>query len=105
MRRTVHPNSLAAYHQGNTAAFTRREQEILGALALRGSQTDREIRDALGFPDMNAVRPRITELIERGVLAECGRITDACTGKTVRKVGIRQPQDRAQLSFALEGVA
>ena len=30
--------------------------------------TAREVKDALGFDDMDAVRPRLTELCQKGIL-------------------------------------
>ena len=45
--------------------------------------TDREIADALGFPDPNAVRPRRKELVDMGLLSESDKRCCAVTGKTV----------------------
>ena len=50
------------------------------------SATDREIMQALGYKDMNAVRPRITELIKRGFLEECGSMRDPGTKRIVRLI-------------------
>lgn len=46
--------------------------------------TDRQIARWLGYSDMNAVRPRITELINAGYLTEGVCVKDEFTGKTVR---------------------
>tara|TARA_R110000868_G_scaffold93805_2_gene259379 strand:+ start:3124 stop:3426 length:303 start_codon:yes stop_codon:yes gene_type:complete len=100
----MHSNSLASYYEGNTSAFTRRETEILGALQRLGSATDRAIRDALGFPDMNAVRPRITELIVSGVLTERGSTLDPITNRTVRVVAVAFPGN-VQTELELGGAA
>lgn len=94
----VHANSIAAYYEGNSDAFNRRETEILRVLGKLGRATDRAIRDALGFPDMNAVRPRITELIECGVLHSPANTVDPVTGRTVRLVSIVSPEP-VQLSI------
>jgi len=48
--------------------------------------TDREVAEALLFDDMNAVRPRITELVQAGSLVEVGSKQDTETGRTVRLV-------------------
>lgn len=45
--------------------------------------TDREIADALGFQDPNAVRPRRKELVDMGLLSESDKRVCAITGKTV----------------------
>ena len=89
MRATIHANSLAAYHDGELGAFTKREQEILRVLGGPGPQiTDRTCMKLLGYTDMNAVRPRITELIAKGVLCESGRVACPETGKRVRQFSI-----------------
>lgn len=79
---SIHQNSLFAWRQLKT---TERERLILGALESSGRpMSDREMRDALRFQDMNAVRPRITELVKSGVLKECKDIIEA--GRKVRTV-------------------
>lgn len=84
MSATIHANSLEAYHDGEMGAFTKRESEILSAFDRLGVLTDRECLSALNYPDMNAVRPRITELIQKGVLSEVGETKCPVTEKTVR---------------------
>jgi hypothetical protein len=48
--------------------------------------TDREVCERAGFREMNAVRPRITEMIEEGILKECGTVRSERTGRRVRTV-------------------
>lgn len=52
--------------------------------AWEGEMTAREVRDKL-MPnaDMNAVRPRITELCKDGCLVECNKKYDYATGRYV----------------------
>ena len=60
----------------------------------------RQIMKALGFTDANTVKPRITELIDKGILEECGSVRDPETGKRVRLVRIKktpQPQENMEL--------
>lgn len=59
---------------------TRRGQ-ILAAWV--GEMTAREVANTLGFLDMNAVRPRITELYEEGLLEEAGIKLDPVTRRRV----------------------
>lgn len=66
----------------------KRQQMILNAWT--GSMTAREILERLivmeklpHTADMNAVRPRITELAHMGVLKECGRKYDEFTERLV----------------------
>lgn len=94
-RRSIHVNSLAAYDAGRRELFSVRELAILDVLRSNPwgnvPRTDREIMKSLGFADMNTVRPRITELIKDGVLAEKGSVEDATTGKWVRLVCFNRP--------------
>lgn len=93
MRHEVHPNSLAAYH-GSGPALSRRAQTVLDWLRAHGPATDRQAARGLGFGDMNAVRPRITELVDLGLLRETGSRRCEVTGKTVRVVDV--PRGPAQ---------
>ncbi len=80
---TQHANSIAAFRDLDTSE---RAAAILAVY--RGSArglTDRQVMEALCFTEMNAVRPRITELIDHGLLCEVGKIRDHLTGKTVRQ--------------------
>ena len=84
----IHANSLDAYYEGRLEDFTKRQREILKAFAQRGTLTDRECLAVLGYTDMNAVRPRITELIDYGVLSEVGETKCPVTEKRVRRCEI-----------------
>jgi uncharacterized protein YciW len=88
-RRTqqMHINSLMAYYD-NIHKFSRREKEVLGCLVMYNNvpMTDRRIKEMLRYADMNAVRPRISDLIDKEVLQECGNVTDHITKKQVRTV-------------------
>lgn len=83
----MHTNSIEA-HAAGTATFTDRENKIIGAIRLLGHATDRQVKDHLGFADMNAVRPRITELVQAHVLSEVADEIDETTNRTVRVVAI-----------------
>lgn len=58
-----------------------RQQMILSAW--EGPMTAREIARKLGFSDLNAVKPRITELAQSGELIEAGKKWDQLTDRTV----------------------
>ncbi|MCY3021499.1 MAG: hypothetical protein NTW87_20995 [Planctomycetota bacterium] len=81
----MHQNSLAAYRQGTRELSTRAAQ-IMAWVLTNGPHTDREVAAGLGFHDLNAVRPRITELVAAGLLCELRNAKDDLTGKTVRVV-------------------
>lgn len=99
----VHTNSIEAYHTGNAERFPKRAAEVLAALQFLGRGTDREVCRHLGFPDMNAVRPRITELIRDGAVEEVGEARDPVTGRNVRIVA---PVGRVrQMALAMEAAS
>jgi hypothetical protein len=63
------------------------------AFKARRAFTDREMMLWCGSSDPNLVRPRITELRERGLLADCGATVCGFTGKTVRLSRVRGAQE------------
>tara|TARA_Y100000593_G_scaffold36255_1_gene70618 strand:- start:601 stop:891 length:291 start_codon:yes stop_codon:yes gene_type:complete len=84
----MHNNSLAAYAE-EESSLSRRAQVVLDMF--RSSPcalTDREVMFRLGFIEPNAVRPRITELVQLGYLQERGKTKCAVTGKQVRRVSL-----------------
>jgi hypothetical protein len=96
----MHVNSIIAYYE-HRFQFTKREMEILGCIFMSSRPwTDREIKDALRYADMNSVRPRISELVEKGCLEECASKICPITKKRVRLVRIRENNDK-QMSLAI----
>ena len=59
-----------------------RKRLILETLGER-EMTAREIAQKLNFSDLNAVKPRITELCNAGMLEACGKSWDARTARRV----------------------
>ncbi|NLF40951.1 hypothetical protein GX586_16025 [bacterium] len=57
---------------------------ILRAFSEHGAMTDRVLCAVLGFSDMNAVRPRVTELVHAGQVIEERTVCDEVTGRRVR---------------------
>lgn len=51
---------------------------------------------ALGYSDLNCVRPRITEMISDGVLVECGTKVDQTSGRHVRLCRVRLAEEARQ---------
>lgn len=73
-----------------------RYKEIFGVL--HGGMTAREIAYKLGYSDLNAVKPRLTELMQSGVLHDAGMRWDDLTGRHVTvyevdKVGLEGMMD------------
>jgi len=82
----VHANSLKTYRE-DAVKISLRAEKILAVLRYtKVAMTDREIMRHLCFSDPNTVRPRITELLDAGLITEAGNTKDELTGKTVRKV-------------------
>jgi hypothetical protein len=105
----MHVNSLLAYWRGETSWFGKRERAVLDVIEHMGRATDRAVMMALGFVDMNTVRPTITHLRDDGVLEEVGEETCPVTNHRVRLVAIRKDPRRAQAEFVFappgDGVA
>lgn len=78
----IHANSLIAFRtldrKGRSEAILSVYRESMRPL------TDRQVMEALGFADMNQIRPRCTELIQAGELCEVETIKDPVTGRPVR---------------------
>lgn len=79
----IHSHSVLAYHQ-ELPKLSRRALAVLNWIEYHPKVTDREVMRGLGFSDMNAVRPRVTELVDAGALVEVGERRCPVTGKTVR---------------------
>ncbi len=83
----MHDNSLDAYAK-ELPRLSRRAMLIHAEVVLGGPGTDRQIMNRMGFTDMNAVRPRISEMIDLGVLREVATKKCPTTGKRVRVVDL-----------------
>jgi predicted transcriptional regulator len=84
----MHDNSIMAYSEIKPELTGRRRNVYLALKGYSRKCTDREIKEIMGMGDMNAVRPRITELIKLGYIEEVGSIKCPVTNKTVRQVMI-----------------
>ena len=60
-----------------------RYRMILEAYRQHGHMTAREVGQRLGFTDLNAVKPRITELCDCGLLRAVGKKYDQVTNRNV----------------------
>jgi predicted HTH transcriptional regulator len=85
----MHPHSLDAY-RAEESKLSKRAEAVLTWITEHGPHTDREVMQGMGFTEPNAVRPRITELIDAGKLMEVCSVRCPVTGKTVRRVDIRR---------------
>lgn len=94
----MHENSLKA-HAEIADLISGRRGEVYRWIEAHGAATDREVMAGLGYRDMNACRPRLSELISDGLLVEVGARRCPVTGKTVRVVGI--PKREGQMRLVL----
>ena len=83
----MHAHSLEAY-RAEQPKLSRRAERILDWIETHPRVTDRDVMVGLGYTDMNAVRPRITELVDAGRLVEVAEKPCAVTRKTVRIVDL-----------------
>ena len=68
--------------------LSRRNRQVLESIISGGAATDREVKERLGFDDMNMVRPRITSLLDDGLLEEIAQIRCDRTERLVRLVDL-----------------
>jgi hypothetical protein len=92
----IHDNSIKAHKEG-TELFKGRKKDVYEALLRLRHATDRHVMRYLEFTDPNAVRPRITELIGEGWVAEIGMAKDSITGKHVRVLKALTAKERDAL--------
>lgn len=85
----IHANSHESFK--NLSRDKRRQRILSIYQASAGVEcfTDRQICRMLGFEDLNAVRPRISEMVKEGLLFEAGKIKDELTKTSVRLVRLR----------------
>lgn len=94
MKHAMHDNSLSAFSEISDER-SERATLIYNLLAnMARPMTDREVARMLGFQDLNAVRPRLTELLEGHWLVESTSIKCPVTGKTVRRTYALSPGER-----------
>lgn len=95
---SVHANSIDCFH-AEEIKLSKRAEAVYAWVEIQGPRTDREIAYGMGFGEnLNAVRPRITELIEANRLMEVGDVRCSVTGKRVRRVDIRRPRQMVLLA-------
>jgi len=83
----IHNNSKKSFKDIND--LSERQTAILKLLMDQiHPLTDREIKQKLGFYDMNQVRPRITELIKKDLIMEVDSVICKVSNKSVRRLSI-----------------
>lgn len=84
-KKRVHVNSIKSF-QSSRKDIGKRARMVLDYLRRHNPSTDRQVMHGLGFTDCNSVRPRITELLQLGILTEVDSVIDEVTKKRVRRV-------------------
>jgi hypothetical protein len=94
----MHENSIKCFKE-EAARLSTRALQVYGWLLKHGPATDRQVKDGMGFGDMNCVRPRITSLVDAGWAKEICKVIDTETTKRVRLVeAVRTvPQTQTEL--------
>lgn len=87
----MHANSKAAW---KTIKTSKRAQAILDFASKHPPMTDRQLRNAMGFDDLNQVRPRVTELHDLGEMFEYATVKCSATKRPVRVNGVRGVHER-----------
>lgn len=95
----IHDNSLEAFKTLDKASRQKMVLECYHRYPL--GLTDRDVKDLLGFSDMNSVRPRVSEMIkeDRPRLEEKKKIRDSVTGRNVRVVWLAGPRKQGELAY------
>lgn len=88
----THENSIITYHETPAERKVRKEAVLQVYRERMTNLSDRMVASIMGFKDMNAVRPRITELVAAGDLIEVGKIRDELTKRPVRMCRAKQFQ-------------
>jgi hypothetical protein len=79
----THPNSRESLKRVDK---DKRKAEIMDAFEREGKpMTDRQLARYLGYQDLNAIRPRVTELIAEKKLREYSTVICETTKRPVRK--------------------
>lgn len=95
----IHDNSRKSFEQIQDKVG-KRCQMILNCLRKNPKgMSDRDVMLELGFTDPNTVRPRVTELIKRGMVEECLHMAEC--GITGRKVRLIRLAGKGQGTLAL----
>ena len=92
----MHINSLLAFDEERKTLNVRCER-ILRVIQKYPNLTDRSILIELGWSEMNMVRPRITEMIQRGLVLETGSMKCAITDRKCRTLAIPSFEHEGQL--------
>lgn len=79
---TVHANSRASFA---ALDVNERQSLVMAAYLLANAPlTDRDVARRIGTTELNDVRPRVSELVGKSLLWECGSVKCEVSGRKVR---------------------
>jgi hypothetical protein len=91
MKKQMHEHSIKSYYE-ELASLPDMQARIYNAIKrmtnLKLKITDRRIKHFLELDDMNQVRPRVSELIKKGLIRETGAEHCPTTNKSVRTLDL-----------------
>lgn len=94
----IHINSREAFDEIRDKV-TDRQKHIIRVVEKYPNSTDRDVLNELGWHDMNMVRPRITELVQRGLLVESGAMLCGITNRKCRTLKLPAFEHEGQLKM------
>ena len=100
MKHSMHENSIEAYEELRNS-LNHRQDRILALIERKPHSTDREILIAYGGTEMNQVRPRISELIDKELVQESGNRKCPQTKRTVRTLKAIDYNNPLQMNLAI----
>jgi len=85
-KKKIHINSKLSFRELQETLGKRQGAILQAVTRMKKLVTDRQVKNLLELDDMNAVRPRISELLRLGVLKEGTPVKCPITGRKVRRV-------------------
>ncbi len=98
MRKRITDTSVQSYREIRETLGDRQRQ-VYDLIQRHPNRTDRELASIAGVNDPNQIRPRRTELTDKGLIAEGGRRRCTVTGKVAKTWRITRHE---QLKLDLE---
>lgn len=96
MRKRIAVTSVESYHE-ILETLGERQRLVYELIRRYPEHTDRELARLAGAGDPNAIRPRRTELLDKGVITEGGKRRCEVTGKLAKTWRITTRRDQLEL--------
>ncbi|WP_020613246.1 hypothetical protein [Sediminispirochaeta bajacaliforniensis] len=96
MRKRIAVTSVESYHE-ILETLGERQHLVYELIRRYPEHTDRELAQLAGAGDPNQIRPRRTELLDKGVITESGKRRCEVTGKLAKTWRIVTQRDQLEL--------